>query len=56
LIENWAISFKAGIGINFNQPDIVMLVNHKIQTEYLEIIQASLRIDIQGRSVNGISC
>lgn len=33
-----ATDFKTRVGVDLDEPDIEILINHEIQTEYLEVV------------------
>ena len=37
LVEKWTALFKAGIGVDFYEPDIGMLIDHKVVPKDLEL-------------------
>jgi hypothetical protein len=54
-IENWTGSLKTWICIDFNQPYVVVGVNHEIHPKYFKIIHSPLWIYIKSRSMYHIS-
>ena len=36
--EQLAADFKARVGVNLDEPDIELLIDHKIQSEYLKVV------------------
>ena len=54
-VEDRACRFKARIGVDFDEPDIVVGVNHEIQSKDLEVVHPPLRVDAQCRCTHSIS-
>lgn len=42
-----AAQLETGIGVDFDQPDVVAGVNHKVQSEYLEVMLGVVGIQLQ---------
>ena len=53
--QDWTVCLKTRVGVYFDQPDVVKLVDHEIQSKDLKIVQSPLRIDVQGRGMDGVS-
>lgn len=45
--EELAAQLETGIGVDFDQPDVVAGVNHEVQSEYLEIMLGVVGIQLQ---------
>lgn len=52
--KQFAAQLETGIGVNFDQPDIVAGVNHEIQSEYLEIMLGVVGIQLQVGSFDSV--
>ena len=52
--EQIRTQLKAGVGVDFNEPNMKVAVNHEIKTENLEIMGQVLRIHCQIASFKSI--
>ena len=45
--QDRAASLQAGVGVDLNKPHIVVGIDHEIQPKNLEIVDPSIRINVQ---------
>lgn len=53
-IEHGAGSLKARIGVDLDQPDVVVGVDHEVQPKYLEVVNPAIGVDVECRGMNHI--
>lgn len=53
-VEDGAVGFEARVGIDFDEVDLVVGIDHEIESEYFEVIDSAIRIDVHGRSVDHV--
>lgn len=52
--QQFAAQLQAGVGVDFDEPNIVVCINHEVQPEYLEIVLCVVRIQLQIGSLYSI--
>lgn len=53
-VEYRTSCLQTGVGVHFDQPYIVVRVDHEIQSKYLKIVDPTLRVNVECRSMYNI--
>ena len=54
--DEFAAQLEAGISVDLDEPDVVIGVNHEVQTKYLEIVLSFVGIQLKISGFNCVKC
>lgn len=53
-VEDGTVSFKTRVGVDFNEVDLVVGVDHEIHAKYFKVVDFPLGIDVHRRGMDDI--